>query len=282
LPIYLETGLQGSLAIPQVQRIPILHNVVGRLHFDQYQAKNCVDLAEMVHILLAHGADTQTQYEGLTPFQALFLDRNPTSLPKYTNFTEPMKQVAELFLQHGSDPNADVFYFGHNIANFAEESADYTSKPLHVAVKCPDTAQLLLQFGANVSGLNGEGRTPLDLCVLYATPVFEDVSFGIQTDQNLIETVETLVRNGGKMMHQALEAVEYRGDLSESDIEKAGDKAVERWHAEKEKNGGKGFKFLKYEFLLMFFYFWEGGEVYNASCRAPTLSIKDSTPVTPK
>jgi hypothetical protein len=65
-------------------------------------------------------------------------------------------------------------------------------------------APLLLQFGANANGLNGAGRTPLDLCVLCATPLFEDALFDIPIDLNLIETVEVLVRNGGKMAHQAL------------------------------------------------------------------------------
>jgi hypothetical protein len=68
-------------------------------------------------------------------------------------------------------------------------------------------------------------------------------------------------------------------DLSESDIEKAGDKAVERWHAEKERNGGRGFKFLMFEYLLMELYSRECWEAYDDLCRAPTLSIQDPTPV---
>lgn len=180
LPIYLENSLQGSSAILKDQRSRILHNVVERMHYDKDVVKNHVDLTEMIHTLLDHGADVHERYEGLTPFQALFRCNDPTPGLLSGRITEPMGHVAEIFLEHGSDPNTDVFYLGDNIESFQEDTASYTSKPLHVAVGCPTMVQLLLDFGANVNGLNGKGQTPLDLIVLYTTPLFWETSCMIQ------------------------------------------------------------------------------------------------------
>jgi hypothetical protein len=165
-PIYLEMSLQGSSAIPEGQSMPILHNVVEKIHYDNNDMRNRVDLTAMVHNLLDHGADIHAQYEGLTPFQALFrCIVHPWEID-FRILIESIQHFAELFLQHGSDPNADVFCLGGNIEIFAKYPAMYISKPLRAALYCPDMVQMLLHLGANFDGLSEKGRPHLT-CVYY-------------------------------------------------------------------------------------------------------------------
>lgn len=215
LLIYLKSKLQINSATP-TRGVPILHAVIETIHHKPFP-----DRIAITRILLRHSANAHQTFENLNPFQALFRCRDPTIPPVRT--IEAIGRMAELLLEHGSDPDNDIFYLSDNIDWFHSDSAIYTSKALHVTVGCPVMVRLLLDYGANVNGLNGEGQTPLDVIVSYA--VLESEESGSGFDPNTCcESAKILMQNGGRVTPQSLDTVllEYE-DLGEGGKEEDGD-----------------------------------------------------------
>ena len=198
LLIYLKSDTQISPPVP-FQGMPILHCVMEMIHYDSRSK-----ITMMTKILLRQHADVHEIFEGLDPFQALFRCCDPTLEPNQQ--TEAFGRIAELLLEHGSHPDTDVFYLSDNVDDFHNNPSIYTSKPLHVMIGSPAMISLLLDYGANVNGLDGIGRTPLDKIVALAASERENPGDLFDVKAGL-ESAKIIMQNGGRVTQQSLDEI---------------------------------------------------------------------------
>jgi hypothetical protein len=123
------------------------------------------DLGIMTNILLDAGANRASTYHGKTPFQMLF-QQSHEGYGGISNSESPQViEAATAFLQHGQDPNTDILeprsYDGHSVI----------CKPLHLVAS--PLAQILLDYGADVNALDGNGFTPLDVALGVVGNIYE-------------------------------------------------------------------------------------------------------------
>jgi len=112
---------------------------------------------EIVELLIANGADVNTKNSvGGTPLhQAAVADRN---------------EVAELLITEGADVNAKDDWYGRTPLQFAAEGGN------------KEIVELLIAKGADVNAKDKNGKTPLDLAIMWKRT----------------ETADLLRKHGGK------------------------------------------------------------------------------------
>lgn len=113
------------------------------------------DLSDMANLLLEHKANPKALYLGKTPFQMLFSDYYEGYCGETNIIDQKVVNLAETFLKHGQDANVTI----RGTTYTGERSMKL--KALHIA----DTrlAQVLLDYGADVNGLDQNRETPLDI-----------------------------------------------------------------------------------------------------------------------
>lgn len=118
------------------------------------------DLSDMIQLLFQYGADKAKSCNGLTAFQVLFTRSCFEGLNgwKGSQITKTMIDAARAFLENSQDPNVDI---RESIGRNGEDPK--VCKALHIATK--DLVHLLLEFNADVNGVDGSGLTALDVCV---------------------------------------------------------------------------------------------------------------------
>jgi hypothetical protein len=124
-------------------------------------------------LLLRHGATVHAKYKGRTPWETLFQD----SRYDYSKFQvrygrrggSPINTLARHLLKAGQDPDvnmpitaawAPVPSWKHGPVRLLG-FVSTVGKALHIATE--DLAKILLELGASVNAIDGEGRTALDL-----------------------------------------------------------------------------------------------------------------------
>ncbi len=155
-------------------------------------------LVEMGKLLLAHGFK---------------LERDPSGLAKLVNaiWESPDRQIAQQYIDlviaalQGSLPMEVFLYFPN--ASAEGHVADPTDtvvtwKLLHLSP--PALARWLLENGADVNGLNSQGRTPLEY-VLDPESVHQECHFGMDW---LYEVVCLLVHHGASLPRKQIRAEE--------------------------------------------------------------------------
>jgi hypothetical protein len=123
-------------------------------------------LGIVTNILLDAGASRASMYHGKTPFQMLF-QRSYEGYGRGINSESPQViEAATAFLQHGQDPNTDILAESRS---YREHSV--MCKPLHLVAS--PLAQILLDYGAGVNALDGNGLTPLDVALGSVGNIYE-------------------------------------------------------------------------------------------------------------
>jgi hypothetical protein len=105
-----------------------------------------------------------------------------------------MENAVRALLEHGADPNEEIFISRYDLDHFKEGVARRLCKPLHVA-STMSLIQLLLEFKADVNGLNGLQQTPLDVW-------FSDGN-EMPNAKRAYECIEILLAYGGKITRPA-------------------------------------------------------------------------------
>jgi ankyrin repeat protein len=131
---------------------------------DSWSALAYSDLSEMCRILLDFGANPFHTWQTLTPFESLFSPLR-SFLPGGNHSSNETRAIAGLLLKNGQNPDA-MFCSGRPLPgtrmtrrNFVQDIHNYVALFLADA----EMSKLLLQHGASVNILDGNGRSPLDI-----------------------------------------------------------------------------------------------------------------------
>jgi hypothetical protein len=143
------------------------------------------DLTNMTNILLNHGANRDSLYQGMTPFKLLFHELNAEDRGTYCSLPANVANVAEAFLKHGQDPNTPFlrrlcFPYGAHWTRCGCERSELCW-PLHVAKS--KLAHVLIEHGVDVNTLNGKGLTALDVVIQAASALVDEYSSNSQREE---------------------------------------------------------------------------------------------------
>ncbi|KAJ0415702.1 hypothetical protein BJY00DRAFT_293136 [Aspergillus carlsbadensis] len=150
---------------------------------------------DVVSILVRHGARLNAQYQGCTPFQALFEESYYSCFTGVSDHHDTRPVVLELLhqlLKAGQEPNVVLVKEWEGSGMLGEK---VLCTPLHVAK--PDLAVLLLQFGAEINAIDSRGLTPLDLACGVGGNVHEIGDHVSPVDA--YETAALFLRHGAKL-----------------------------------------------------------------------------------
>lgn len=145
------------------------------------------DYSAMSQLLVDNGVRTSVPFRERTPFQWLFVGVGEDPL-NISSESIPSLKMAEFLLQHGQDPNCDLF---------EDRKRKVIWKPLHFSGI--DLAQLLLRNDAEVNSKNSKGTTPLD-CAIFRIVELKATWFYDTSKPRAIakkQLVDFLIANGG-------------------------------------------------------------------------------------
>ena len=141
--------------------------------------------ARVTQLLFEHGADIDHKFAGATPFQHLFTQID-IQMSVLSDVSWPtIARLVEVFLQHGQDANVDIPAVP---ADVRQGRRTGFCKALHIARR--EVSKTLLDHGAHVNGLDGQGLTTLDR-------FFRDFQSTKWKADEILVTLPILLEHGG-------------------------------------------------------------------------------------
>lgn len=188
LSYFLEEALSKQNRVPRLE-MPLLH--LAAIHNDYistYMGLKAYSPAKAMRVLFRYGAMVDERWEGKIAFDLLWTD-------EFRSIVETTKA----FLAHGQDPNNVMS--GENLDKTSFSLQRYIGRgyrPLHVAVSWRNTelVRALLEHGADINALDGEGETPLDKLMpldSYTISTYREYRYEV------LQLASFLLNHGGKV-----------------------------------------------------------------------------------